>query len=293
MAVVGGCATGDAPIPINGTVQVTATGAALRVERTTDDGGDRVAVSGSIAPGTERQVHRAMSDPAAGAGLILRSILRQGGITVEGNVETTAQPIAAAGVLLASVDGLPLQEQVGRMMRYSNNYIADVLTMGVALSRGTQAPRSLADAARVLVELVRSANGAVAANDQGPVLESGSGLTTSNRLSARDLVNVLRRQYRDSRRFPAFYGSFVVPRDASFAYLRGGNADWQERVALKTGSLTEPISVNGTAGYLRKKNGGWMAFAIIVNGTERLRQIPQDQSLRAQRSALEAVLAAF
>src|SRR5690606_40968054 len=59
--------------------------------------------------------------------------------------------------------------------------------------------------------------------------------------------------YRDARRFPAFYGTFVVPRDASFTYLRRGGADWLDRVALKTGSLTQPVSVYGIAGYLRKQ----------------------------------------
>jgi D-alanyl-D-alanine carboxypeptidase/D-alanyl-D-alanine-endopeptidase (penicillin-binding protein 4) len=293
VASVGGCATGELPIPLTGTVQVAVNGAALGVERSTDDAGDRIAVSGSIAPGTERQVHRAMSDPAAGAGIILRSILRQTGVTVEGAVETTAQPVAEASRLLARVDGLPLQEQIGRMMRYSNNYIADVLTMGVALSRTGIAPRSLAEAAQPLTELVRSSGATTGNTDAGPLLESGSGLTTSNRLSALDLVNVLKREYRASRHFPAFYGSFVAPGDASFAYLRNGNTDWQERVALKTGSLTDPYSVNGMTGYLRKKTGGWMAFAIIVNGSDRLRQIPHDQALRAARLDLEALLARY
>jgi D-alanyl-D-alanine carboxypeptidase/D-alanyl-D-alanine-endopeptidase (penicillin-binding protein 4) len=291
VAHVGGCATGELPIPLTGTVQVAASGAGLSVERSTDDAGDRIAVSGSIAPDSERQVHRAMSDPAAGAGIILRSILRQTGVVVDGAVETTAQPVADAGRLLARVDGLPLQEQIGRMMRYSNNYIADVLTMGVALSRTGVAPRSLAEAAQPLTELVRSSGAVASSGDTGPLLESGSGLTTSNRLSALDLVNVLRREYRDPRHFPAYYGSFVVPGDASFPYLRSGNADWQQRVALKTGSLSEPYSVNGMAGYLRKKNGGWMAFAIIVNGSDRLRQIPHETALRAAREDLEALLA--
>ncbi|MEO6185270.1 MAG: D-alanyl-D-alanine carboxypeptidase/D-alanyl-D-alanine-endopeptidase [Steroidobacteraceae bacterium] len=288
-ARVGGCATGELPIPLSGTVRV-GPGGALQVERNTDAAGDRIAVSGSIAAGTEKQVHRAMSDPAAGAGIILRSILRQTGVAVDGAVETTALPVAQANQLLASVDGLPVQEQIVRMMRYSNNYIADVLTMGVALARSGRAPRSLADASQALVELVRSSGTGA---DAGPVIESGSGLTTTNRISALDLVNVLKREYRDPRRFPAFYGSFVVPGDASFAYLRSGNSDWQQRVALKTGSLTDPVSVNGIAGYLRKRNGGWMAFAVIVNGSGKLRQIPHEQALRAARSDIEAVLAQY
>lgn len=290
-ASVGGCATGEMPIPLIGRVAVGGGGAALRVERSTDASGDRITASGSVAPGTERQVHRAMSDPAAGAGLILRSILRQTGVTVAGNVETTAQAVAGAGQLLARVDGLPLQEQVGRMMRYSNNYIADVLTMGIALERNRVAPRSLAEASTLLANVVRSAGTATAAASGFPVLESGSGLTTTNRLSALDLVNLLRRQYRNSRHFPVFYGSLIVPRDAPFAYLRSGNSDWLDRVAIKTGSLTEPYSVNGIAGYLRKRDGGFMAFAIIVNGGQHLRQIPHDRALAAARADVEALLA--
>jgi serine-type D-Ala-D-Ala carboxypeptidase/endopeptidase (penicillin-binding protein 4) len=292
-ATVGGCATGQMPIPLSGSVQVSASAPGLRVDRSTDDSGDRISVGGSIAPGTEQSLHRSMSDPAAGAGLILRSILRQTGIAVDGNVETTVLASAAATrQLLASVDGLPLQEQVGRMMRWSNNYIADVLTMGVALQRRGRAPASLADAAGELTALVQAANGPGAATG-APVMESGSGLTTGNRLSARDLVNVLRHEYRDTRHFPAFYGAFVVPQDASFAYLRNGSPDWLQRVALKTGSVMEPVSVNAIAGYARRKDGGWMAFAIIVNGSDRLRQIAHDTALRAARTDLETLLSRF
>jgi serine-type D-Ala-D-Ala carboxypeptidase/endopeptidase (penicillin-binding protein 4) len=51
--------------------------------------------------------------------------------------------------------------------------------------------------------------------------------------------------------------------------------------------------VYGIAGYLRKKNGGWMAFAIIVNGSERLKDIPRERALGAARSDLEALLAKY
>jgi D-alanyl-D-alanine carboxypeptidase/D-alanyl-D-alanine-endopeptidase (penicillin-binding protein 4) len=290
-AEVGGCASGTLPIAMSGTVQVSVNGPALRVERSTEAGQDRIVVGGSIAPGDERMVHRAMSDPAAGTGALLHSILKQAGVQLDGGVETTLRADTGAARLLARVESIPLQEQVGRMMRWSNNYIADVLTMGVAHKARNAAPASLADAARELSAHVLRAGAANA--DNSLVIESGSGLTTGNRISALDLIHVLRGEYRNPRRFPAFYGSFVVPRDASFEYLRRGNADWLDRVALKTGSLTQPISVNGIAGYLRKSNGGWMAFAIIVNGSDRLRQIAHDTALGAARADLEAVLARY
>src|SRR5690606_31710619 len=106
------------------------------------------------APGSERMVHRAMSDPPAGTGLLLRSILGQAGVPVEGGVETTLRATGQDGWLIAKVESIPLQEQVGRMMRWSNNYIADVLTMSISLEARDAAPASLADASRELVQFV-------------------------------------------------------------------------------------------------------------------------------------------
>jgi D-alanyl-D-alanine carboxypeptidase/D-alanyl-D-alanine-endopeptidase (penicillin-binding protein 4) len=254
----------------------------VSVVRSTDERGDRIAVSGSIAAGDELTVHRAMSDPAAGTGQILRSILLQAGVTVDGAVETTVTA-GATPRLLARVEGLLLQEQIGRMMRWSNNYIADALTMGIALARTGAPPASLAAAAGGLAAMVGS----------GAILESGSGLTTSNRLSAQDLVDVLGREYHDARRFPAFYGSLVTPRDAPFDFLRRGSDDWLDRVALKSGSLSEPVSVTGIAGYLRKKDGGFMAFAVIVNGSARLPQVSLTEALAAMREDLQKLLTRY
>ncbi|MBK7116454.1 MAG: D-alanyl-D-alanine carboxypeptidase/D-alanyl-D-alanine-endopeptidase [Proteobacteria bacterium] len=297
-ALVGGCASGELPIALTGRV-VSGQGGTPRIDRTTDDSGDRIDVGGGIASGEVRQVHRAMSDPALGAGQILRGILLQTGVNIAGGVETTLA-VPAASQVLASVDSVPLQEQLGRMMRWSNNYIADVLTMNVALARRKSPPASLSEASKVLEDVVRDARVLLpqgtatpaprAGYSQVPVLDSGSGLTTSNRLSAQDFIAVLTQQYRDSRRFAAFYGGFVVPRDAAFEFLQSGSDEWQDRVALKTGSLTEPVSVNAIAGYLRKKNGGWMAFAIIVNGSERMPQVGRERAMGAARADLTSLL---
>jgi D-alanyl-D-alanine carboxypeptidase/D-alanyl-D-alanine-endopeptidase (penicillin-binding protein 4) len=289
-ARVGGCASGELPIPLSGRV-MSGAGGLTRIDRNTDESGDRIEVGGNIATGELRQVHRAMSDPALGAGRILRGILLQTGMQIGGDVETQLA-VPAATQLLASVEGVLLQEQLGRMMRWSNNYIADVLTMDIALERNKVPPASLADASKVLSDFVRVARSALPTGPsaEGPLLESGSGLTTSNRLSAQDFIAVLSQQYRDSRRFPAFYGGFVVPRDAAFEFLQSGSDEWQDRVALKTGSLTEPVSVNAIAGYLRKKNGGWMAFAIIVNGSEHMPQMGRERAMGAARADLTALL---
>ena len=126
-----------------------------------------------------------------------------------------------------------------------------------------------------------------------PKLFSGSGLTPENELSADDLIDLLHHQYRETATFPAFYGGLVVPRQAPFAFVRQGNPDWLDRVTLKTGTMNDPRSVCGVAGYLRKKNGGWMAFAVIVNGSDKKPHVPLYKSMEAARKDIEAVLAEY
>jgi D-alanyl-D-alanine carboxypeptidase/D-alanyl-D-alanine-endopeptidase (penicillin-binding protein 4) len=195
-------------------------------------------------------------------------------------------------VQLAQVEGLTLREQLGRMLRFSNNYIADVLTLDLAASLENEAPTDLAAASGILAGfLQRTQRIAKLTTPKSPApIFSGSGLTPENLISANELAGLLAYQYRDTRRFPAFYGGMVVPRDAPFQFLRTGTPDWLDRVALKTGTMDTPHSVCGIAGYLRKKDGGWMAFAVIVNGGARMPRVPLFRAMAAARGDIEKIL---
>jgi D-alanyl-D-alanine carboxypeptidase/D-alanyl-D-alanine-endopeptidase (penicillin-binding protein 4) len=290
-ALVQGCGVNQLPINVEGTIHtVTASGhPSFWVERVTDGSGDHLRAGGDIPAGPAQQLYRSMSDPVRDSGLLLREMLRELGVPVSGAVVTGAAPPATMQ-LLAEVQGLALGEQLGRMLRYSNNYIADVLTLDLAADAGGTVPTQLAGAASVLSDFLGTLGPAARS---GPVLHSGSGLTPENLLSAHDLVLVLAHAYRETRRFPTYYGGLVVPRDASFGFLREGSDAWLDRVALKTGSMDTPHSVLGIAGYLRKRNGGWIAFAAIVNGGATRTHIPLREALAAARSDVEALLARY
>jgi serine-type D-Ala-D-Ala carboxypeptidase/endopeptidase (penicillin-binding protein 4) len=296
-ALVRGCGVSELPVPVAGIIKTVRAGhpQSLWVERLTDAAGDRLHVGGDVPAGEPQRIYRAMSDPARGVGLLLASALREIGTSVDGPVVVRADPLPAAVEVLAETEGLTVREQLGRMLRFSNNYIADVLTLDLAANVSEQPVVRLSDAGRVLSEflarLERPGLGSSAA--PAPVILSGSGLTPENRLSASDLTGLLAHEYHDARRFPAFYGSLVVPRDAPFPFLRSGSAAWLDRVALKTGTMEDPYSVCGIAGFLRKRDGGWIAFAEIVNGTERRRQVPLGKVLEAERSEIEALLARY
>jgi len=293
-ALVRGCGVTRLPITVQGAIRTVARGGrqTLWVERRTSPAGDdELQVGGDVPMGDDQTVYRSMSNPVVGVGLLLKETLRELGVDVVGPVVVRASQPPGGSYELGDVEGLSLQEQLGRMLRFSNNYIADVLTMDMAASVDDHPPQALASAGRLLSDFVER----VEAHDRPatrvpPPLYSGSGLTTDNRLSADDLVRLLAYQYHDARRFPAFYGGLVVPRDAPFVFLRQGDEAWLDRVALKTGTLDEPRSVCGIAGYLRKRNGGWIAFAAIVNGGPAWKHVPLFQAIAAERDDIQSLL---
>ena len=84
-AAVTSCTT-RLPIGVQGSVLTTQSnkGAPLRVERLTIDGEDTLRIGGTIEEGTTQIVYRAMSDPARGAGMLLRASLIDMGISDRG-----------------------------------------------------------------------------------------------------------------------------------------------------------------------------------------------------------------
>jgi D-alanyl-D-alanine carboxypeptidase/D-alanyl-D-alanine-endopeptidase (penicillin-binding protein 4) len=291
-AALQGCGVNQLPMAVEGAIRTVAGGAqqTFRVERLTDAKGDHLRVGGDIPSGPAQQLYRAMSDPPLGAGLLLKEMLRELGVSMTGEVATAGAPPPATALVLAEVQGLPLGEQLGRMLRYSNNYIADVLTLDLAAEVAGNSPTQLSSAATVLSDFLA---GLETANGPTALLHSGSGLTPENLLSANDLVTVLAHAYRETRRFPTYYAGLMVPRDAPFGFLREGQDAWLDRVALKTGSMDAPHSVLGIAGYLRKRDGGWIAFAAIVNGGPARAHIPLREALQAARSDVEDLLARY
>jgi D-alanyl-D-alanine carboxypeptidase/D-alanyl-D-alanine-endopeptidase (penicillin-binding protein 4) len=292
-ALVRGCGVAQLPIAVQGVIRTVGRGArqTFWIERRTNGDDDMLQIGGDVPVGDDQTVYRSMSNPLVGAGLLLKETLREIGVQVAGQVVVRASRPPPDSYQLGDVTGLSLQEQLGRMLRFSNNYIADVLTMDMAASIDDHPPQALASAGRLLSDFVER----VEARDRPaspvpPPIYSGSGLTTDNRLSADDLVRLLAYEYRDPRHFPAFYGGLVVPRDAPFVFLRQGDEAWLDRVALKTGTLDNPRSVCGIAGYLRKRNGGWIAFAAIVNGGPRWKHVPLYQAIGAERADIQSLL---
>jgi D-alanyl-D-alanine carboxypeptidase/D-alanyl-D-alanine-endopeptidase (penicillin-binding protein 4) len=293
-ASVQGCGVRTLPVPVEGTIKTVSEGSrqTFWVERITRGGTDRLRVGGDIPLDRGQELYRSMSDPATGVGLLLAQMLGELGIKVEGSVAVSVGLVSNGAVELARIESLSLREQLGRMLRFSNNYIADVLTLNLAAALNKEPPTDLSSASSILSQFIARTQRTTKLSSlatPAPVF-SGSGLTPENLISANELASLLAHQYRDARHFPAFYGALVVPRDAPFQFLRSGTPAWLDRVALKTGTMETPHSVCGIAGYLRKKNGGWMAFAVIVNGGPAMKRVPLFRAMGAARGDIEEIL---
>lgn len=248
-----------------------------------DDGPDVLRIRGQIPRGHEPvRRSRSVSDAAVHTGRVLRQLLLEGGILVEGELRIRSEaPQAPYGHLLVRHDGAPLAELIRRMQHYSNNYMADLMTLALARDIRGQ-PMDLPEAALQLFVL-------------GPRrdterFESGSGLSVDSRLSADGVVDLLRSVYEETAYFPAFLGSLPVPAYSLSRQLQGGDADWRHRVAAKTGWLSEPVGVRAVAGYARSRSGRWIAFAVILNASEEQPVLPRGATLDALRADLSELL---
>lgn len=282
-ALVSTCPLVLPSVRLDASVATSARGQSLSLQRVTGEQ-ERLKVSGHIGVGQPpAELYVSAGNASAQAGEILKAQLALAGIRVQGHVRVAHQP--QPGHELARLDSLPLATLVKRMLDYSNNYMADVLTLDMlADSADGQTPSLVAAAAHLqaqagqLLSPYRLDQGGVPAR-----LASGSGLTTSSRLSAQDLVTLLQVMYRQTDIFPAFVGALTVPRYSAIGILRGPEASWQTQVMVKSGSLNEPYSVYGIAGYARTTDGKWLAFAALLNGTAKLPVLPYAQSMQALR----------
>lgn len=267
-------------------------GGYLAARRATLSGGrDVIELSGSLAPGRDgRMLYRSAGNPDLQTGLLFQAFLEEQGIAVQGTVRVTHQPPPESAVQLVRHRGDRLDSSLAGMMRYSNNYMSDVLLLNLDVNKGGRPPLTVAEAAQRLQVYAR--NLAESPSTVFPDafssirLFDGSGLDTDNRLSAGALIALLDHYYRQKPGlFPAFLSSLTVPDHTAGSSLKKQDPDWLRRLAVKTGGLSEPVTVTSLAGYLRFRDGGWGAFAFLVNGAPG-QPVPRAEIFEAMRQDL-------
>jgi serine-type D-Ala-D-Ala carboxypeptidase/endopeptidase (penicillin-binding protein 4) len=263
-------ATLGAPI-IEGHIKTVAPthGSQFIVTRVREAGEEKFQISGVVpAASPIQRVYRAVANPSMHTAILLRQALRGAGIRVTGANRVSYEP--PHGRPLAAVNGQWLRQLLPSMLAYSNNYMADVLTLDLGADAGLPIPIDLKASAGVLSNLAARADQRTwfaRPENPRPKLLSGSGLSINSQVSALSLVALLDAMYRRPALFPSFVGALTVPVYSPFTFLHQSNGPWSTRTMVKTGSLHQPVTVLDIAGYVRLRDGGWGTIAIVINGS--------------------------
>ncbi len=271
---------------------------ALRAWRTTGKHQTVLHIRGQLpAGGKPVELFRSVAKPGRETAYAMNRILADAGIHVQGVARITRHRKPATQsrtITLARIKSRTLAAQLIPMLAFSNNYMADTLTLDIATAKGMRPPLTLPEAAQPLEHLGRRVRRQIfgaAAGQSAPTFASGSGLSTRNQVSARDLVALLAAMYRDSALFPAFYGALPVPRYAPEKMLKHANSAFLNRLTAKTGTLHDPVSARSLAGYMRTQNHGFLAYAVLINGTSNHPHPGFYNTVGAYESDLEHLLA--
>lgn len=263
------------------------------VERDSKNSVDTYTVSGNIALHSPLlRVYRSVSNADVYAGQVINAFLNHNFIQTSGNFAIENSPLKQTDKLVSSVESYPLAWQLRGLFEVSNNFIADMLTLNLGVANHSF-EHGESDVLRTSANNLENYMQNVTPNSAGLIpikLNSGSGLTPENRLSAKDVVQLLTRIYFKTNIFPEFLTALAVPGEEGSLKKRFSSHDHELMLRAKTGTLTEPIEVVALAGYSRLKNGDWVAFAIIVNGSSKNSEFSIENMRKAVDADLERIL---
>ncbi|MGC8906693.1 MAG: D-alanyl-D-alanine carboxypeptidase/D-alanyl-D-alanine endopeptidase [Desulfomonilaceae bacterium] len=226
------------------------------ISKQAKQGGEIIKVNGEIgvdAPPKKRYVN--VAHPALYAGEVFKQYLIQAGVPVRGRV--VKGQTADEARLLVSFPSQPLAMNVYWLNKFSNNFMAEQIAMGLGAAMfgppGTR-EKGLAALKRHLI-----ACGVPEGHFQ---LAEASGLSRSNKVSASAFVKVLLAAYRDFSYGYEFVSSLSISGTDGTLKEKFVGSGLERLIRAKTGTLK---GVNALAGYWRWGDGRIAAFAILVN----------------------------
>ena len=187
-----------------------------------------------VRPARRINLRRA-ADSATYFAELLASKLRSHGVEVGDSIERGRAPPRAKR-LLTHQNSRPLQEVVRAMLRYSTNFIANMLLLDLG-AEAYGPPATMEKGVRYARQRIDEVFGW-----RDYRIVDGAGLSRDNRLSARQLTELLQR----------------------FAPWRSLLPERAPGIRAKTGTLR---GIRGLAGYLQADDNDddWRPFAILIN----------------------------
>jgi D-alanyl-D-alanine carboxypeptidase/D-alanyl-D-alanine-endopeptidase (penicillin-binding protein 4) len=199
---------------------------------------------------TDATVRVPVEDPVALFEEALRCTLAKSGVDLSSRRDTAP----AGGRETLYVHRNPLQTSLQRMLVESSNFQAEMLVRLCGRQMGKKA--SFADGLAVM----RQRFGDLKLDSKELVIEDGSGLADSNRLSARALARVLQGAVR--ARYNRLFVTSLAQSGVSGTLLRRMGGKMRGAVRAKTGYINGTSSLSG---FVRTEKGNTFIFVILMN----------------------------
>ena len=234
-------------------------GQTISVERETDSKShaEVITVRGAMGVGVpETVVYKSITSPDLFAGNNLVDFLQQRGIKVTGQVKTGVAPVDTK--VIASVDGKPLAQVVADMAKFSNNFVAEMLTKNMASESGEH-PATMASGLEHDHRYLES----IGIPKGSYEFVNAAGFTRDNLLTPAQLGRLLETVHRDFTIYPEFLVALPIAGVDGTLHKRMQGSAAERWVRAKTGLLNGAV---GLAGFAGRPHGEVISFAFIYNG---------------------------
>lgn len=233
--------------------------AAIVIDKQQDKEGEKIIVSGSMGINQQEAVKFAsVTYPDLWVGKNLIQFLKQRGITVE-DQKVISQKAPSGATLLAEVKGWTFFEVIDGMMKFSNNFLAEMLTKNIAsLKTGKQG--SVEKGIDLIKEILETNFGLKKSNYE---FISPSGFSNKNKITPQDMGSLMAKAQKDFSISSYLLSSMAAPQSEGTLSKRMGSLKEPRLVRAKTGLLS---GVTGLAGYAANSKGEVFTFVFVYNG---------------------------
>jgi D-alanyl-D-alanine carboxypeptidase/D-alanyl-D-alanine-endopeptidase (penicillin-binding protein 4) len=209
--------------------------------------------SGTLPPGGQDYGSFAIHNPAAYFVSCFKDSLSKNGIVVEGEFflarDRNYQPGEMVRLLFTHQSPL-LTEIISVLLKVSQNLYAETLLK--TLGKGNFAAG---------IQQVEATLTEMGIAPQNYIVKDGSGLSRYNYVSAKALIRLLEKMYRDPQ-FEVFYRALAIAGVDGTLKSRMKGTSAENNIHAKTGSLS---NVRSLSGYARTHDGEMVAFVLLAN----------------------------
>jgi serine-type D-Ala-D-Ala carboxypeptidase/endopeptidase (penicillin-binding protein 4) len=226
---------------------------------TREPGAHLVVVRGTLpAKSAPRKLVLAIEEPAVHAATLLKALLEQRGVEVDGGLRARHEAITAEGVtptVLAEHVSIPLSDSVKLVNKISQNLHSEALLRTAMRQKGTW--NSFDDLSKFAADFYAQ----VGIAPEDIIQTDGSGLSRHDMVTPRAMLTLLR--YAQTRPwFESFFASLPVAGVDGTLEERMKNTPAAGRVHAKTGSVEH---VRAMSGFADTAGGRRLVFSFMSN----------------------------